>query len=226
MLLVTTSEALSRSSWAGVLVESETPQQCAMLQVRSVKPLVLMGWTSVPSAIRRRSRDRSLVTSSCMVAFAFLSADPPAPMGPDPPLFATWNGKRSGAPPSLGPRKARSLHARPREDGRTIQTGLFSPPAQMAMLILSGPAGYAPALMTPAALAPARASVAYMMAEEPSKSFSAEILETAKDEEEEAFAKEAAELAAVARSPETIAAQRALAGPRCSAAERPEGSCA
>lgn len=91
------------------------------------------------------------------------------------------------------------------------------------MLILSGPAGYAPALMTPAALAPARASVAYMMAEEPSKSFSAEILETAKDEEEEAFAKEAAELAAVARSPETIAAQRALAEAAVAALrERPE----
>jgi hypothetical protein len=81
----------------------------------------------------------------------------------------------------------------------------------MAMLMVTAPAGYAPALMAPASIAPARATFAHMMADEPDKSFSAEILESAKDEEEKEFIEKAAKLAEAARSPDVAAAHRALA---------------
>ena len=93
----------------------------------------------------------------------------------------------------------------------------------MAMLMVTAPAGYAPAMMTPANFAPARATFAHMMADEPEKSFSAEILDDAKDEEEQEFMALAAEKAAAARTPEAAAAHRALADAAVAALrERPE----
>ena len=93
----------------------------------------------------------------------------------------------------------------------------------MAMLMVTAQTAYAPALMAPASIAPARATFAHMMADEPDKSFSAEILDSAKDEEERDFIEQAAKQAAAARTPEVAAAHRALAEAAVAALrDRPE----